>query len=563
MSAANMTHNTLRTLIQATALLLCFIATAQAAVTATLTSPLSNTTVTAPGSFVLTATATSSNSTIKSVAFYNGSKLLKSVTAAPYTYTWSNVAKGSYSLTAKATDKKNATKTSTAVSVKVVANVPPTVSLTSPSANASATAPGSFALSATAASTTSTISKVDFYNGTTLIGTATTGTAGVYSFTWSNVAAGTYSLTAKATDAKNAVTTTTAIPVSVVNANVPPTVGLTSPAPNTESTAPATIMLSANATDSDGSISKVEFFNGTTLLGTATAAPYSYIWVNVAAGNYNLTALATDNTGTNTTSTVINVTVNQGEPQVYYIHTDHLDTPREITDTNGNVVWRWDNTDPFGDNLPDENPSGLGQFEFNLRFPGQYYDKETNLNYNINRDYDPGTGRYVQSDPIGLDGVSFSTYTYVEGNPLSRVDPFGLFEITVNDPGGRNGATYGGTITVTGDNGQTVTVPGSSWPNPSNPSPGIQPGSYTGTYSPTGHHWTTNGIQVNNNGPVPTMGPNPAQGGNSFATQIHMHCGDSATNRGSAGCPTISPSSCQQVWSVLQPGETGTIQINR
>ncbi|MEK7811359.1 MAG: Ig-like domain-containing protein, partial [Pseudomonadota bacterium] len=207
MSAINMTHNTLRTLIQATALLLCLIGTAQAAVTASLTSPITNTTVAAPGSFVLTATATSSNSTIKSVAFYNGSKLLKSVTAAPYTYTWNNVAAGTYSLTAKVTDKKNATKTSTAVSVKVVANVPPTVSLTSPSANATANAPGSFILAATAASTTSTLAKIDFYSGTTLIGTATTGTAGLYSFTWNNVAAGTYSLTAKATDAKNAVTT--------------------------------------------------------------------------------------------------------------------------------------------------------------------------------------------------------------------------------------------------------------------------------------------------------------------------------------------------------------------
>lgn len=249
---------------------------------------------------------------------------------------------------------------------------------------------------------------------------------------------------------------------------------------------------------------------------------------------------------------------------VAYLHTDQLGTPRMATDSSQQTVWRWD-SDAFGakssssdgDEIEDDS-----KITVNLRFPGQYFDKETRLHYNWNRYYDPGTGRYISSDPIGLEG-GVNTYTYVGGNPLSYIDPFGLFEITVNDPGGRNGTTYGGTITVTGNNGQTVTVPASSWPNPSNPSPGVQPGSYTGTYSPTGHQGTTNGVRVNNGGQVPTMGPNPAQGGQSNATGINIHCGDSATNRGSAGCITVSPSSCQQVWSVLQPGETGTVQVNR
>lgn len=138
-----------------------------------------------------------------------------------------------------------------------------------------------------------------------------------------------------------------------------------------------------------------------------------------------------------------------------------------------------------------------------------------------------------------------------------------LFEITVNDPGGRNGPAYGGTITVTGNNGQSVTVPASSWPNPTNPNPGVSPGTYPGTYSPTGHQGRTNGVRVNNGGRVPTLGPNPAQGGRNSATGINIDCGYRENRRGSAGCITIEPESCQQVWNVLQPGETGTVNVQR
>jgi RHS repeat-associated protein len=116
---------------------------------------------------------------------------------------------------------------------------------------------------------------------------------------------------------------------------------------------------------------------------------------------------------------------------IYYVHTDHLNTPRRVTAPSGNVVvWRWD-SDPFGAAAPDEDPDGNGQlFVYNLRFPGQYYDSETGLNYNYRRDYDPQTGRYLESDPIGLAGRSYSTYAYVRGNPISRSDPQGLYDCT-------------------------------------------------------------------------------------------------------------------------------------
>ena len=110
-----------------------------------------------------------------------------------------------------------------------------------------------------------------------------------------------------------------------------------------------------------------------------------------------------------------------------YVHADHLGTPRAITRPSDNaVVWKWDNTDPFGANLPNEDPSNTGTaFKYNLRFPGQYADQETGTFYNYYRDYDASTGRYIQSDPIGLRG-GINTYAYVGGNPLIFVDPLGL-----------------------------------------------------------------------------------------------------------------------------------------
>ncbi|MFW5754888.1 MAG: RHS repeat-associated core domain-containing protein [Marinilabiliaceae bacterium] len=98
----------------------------------------------------------------------------------------------------------------------------------------------------------------------------------------------------------------------------------------------------------------------------------------------------------------------------------HLGTPQKMVDESGSVVWAAAYA-PFG-----EARVYADEITNNLRFPGQYYDVETGLHYNWHRYYDPGTGRYLRADPIGLGG-GLNLYAYALNNPTNSIDPFGLF----------------------------------------------------------------------------------------------------------------------------------------
>ena len=187
-------------------------------------------------------------------------------------------------------------------------NTPPTVSLTSPANGTSVQAPASVVVSADAGDSDGSVSRVDFYAGTTLIGSDNTAP---YSVTWSNVGAGSYALTAVAVDNAGASTTSGAVSLTVTPAaaNVPPTVSITSPVAGTSVVAPASVVVSADASDGDGSVSRVDFYAGTTLIGSDNTAPYSVTWSNVGAGSYALTAVAVDNAGASTTSGAVSLTV--------------------------------------------------------------------------------------------------------------------------------------------------------------------------------------------------------------------------------------------------------------
>jgi hypothetical protein len=213
----------------------------------------------------------------------------------------------------------------------------PFVSLDSPTNGASFTAPANITLSATASDSAGQITSVDFFAGNTLIGRAI---SAPYSITWSNVAAGTYALTAVASDNVGLNATSNQVTITVNGGtNQPPSVSITSPANNAIFTAPASITVSATASDSDGTVTQVQFFAGATLIGTDTTSPYSITWSNVAAGAYSLAAVATDNAGAKTTSAAVSITVNSTTTPLYQGFLDGVSC-------SSIVGWAWDAHQP-------------------------------------------------------------------------------------------------------------------------------------------------------------------------------------------------------------------------
>jgi RHS repeat-associated protein len=144
------------------------------------------------------------------------------------------------------------------------------------------------------------------------------------------------------------------------------------------------------------------------------------------------------------TSPIVQIDVNgsnQANDAIYYLHTDAMGTPRLATNANQQTVWQW-NRDAFGDRQVNASSASI---EMNLRYPGQYYDTETGLFYNWNRYYDPRTGRYGRSDPIGLSG-GVNTFGYVSANPMALIDPWGLFgsaQVSPIPPGYNSGDVRG------------------------------------------------------------------------------------------------------------------------
>lgn len=269
-------------------------------------SPAANAVVQTGANVTLRATAADADGSVASLEFFDGATLLGAGARVgvtnEYTFAWNNVPAGPKSLTARATDNDGATQTTASVALN--SNGQPTVTLDAPTAGANA--PTTLALAAAASDADGTIASVQFFNGAALLG-AGTYDAGTQRWRLSVpiAAAGTYNITARATD-DNGGTADTASQSVTIAANVPPAVSLTSA---TSFDLPAAVTFAATATDSDG-IAKVEFYNGATKLGEDATEPYTFTWAGATAGTYTITAQAIDTVGSTTTSTAQSVTVN-------------------------------------------------------------------------------------------------------------------------------------------------------------------------------------------------------------------------------------------------------------
>ncbi|MBI5768012.1 MAG: PD40 domain-containing protein [Verrucomicrobia bacterium] len=271
--------------------------------TVTITSPGSGGSALVNSAISLTASATTTTGVISSVQFFVNGTSVGTSSIFPYTATWTPTAVGTYTLSALTTDSFGNIGVSSNLSVTI--NAAPSVGITAPTAGTLVSVNVARTVSASASATTpgATISSVQFYANGVSIGTDTTSP---YSVSWTPATSGTYSLTAVATDSSSVQTTSAAVSVS---AGTAPSVSITSPATSSTVSVNSTQTILASASSTNGTIASVQFFANGVSLGTDSVFPFTATWTPASTGLYSLTAIATDNVGNTTTSSIISVTV--------------------------------------------------------------------------------------------------------------------------------------------------------------------------------------------------------------------------------------------------------------
>jgi hypothetical protein len=376
-----------------------------------LTSPLDGATTFAPATLTLSATASDPDGTVAKVEFYQGAIKIGEDMAAPFEYTTSALSSAIYDFTAKAIDNLGATTTSGQIRVSVLTpNQLPAVSITAPLDGAMFTAPASFNIEATASDSDGSIAKVEFYSGTTKLGESS---GPIFSFPWTTVPPGVYTITARAIDNSGGMTASAAV---VLTVNGPPSIVLASPANNSTFFTPASIGLVANASDTDGSIVKVEFFEGATKLGESTGPSYNFSWNGAVARDYTLTARATDNLGAITTSAPVNVAV-RPPPLTALLEVMSPANGEVITYSRPMLGARYAGTTPV-------RPDSFSVYLDGANFSSEVMIESGELMFSPIFDLKDGQHTYrvdwkYQGQIVASDNVTFSVAATIEGTQFS------------------------------------------------------------------------------------------------------------------------------------------------
>lgn len=291
-----------------------------------ITAPVGGSSIVVGTVTTVSASAAKSNPTgsITSVQFFANGASLGTVTTPPYQVSWTPGTTGTVQLTAIATETVGAQtvqSTSQVVSVSIVViNRLPVVSMTTPTNGAVFHVGIATGLLAAASDPDGTVVKVVFLANGSVVGTATTAP---FTVSWTPVASGSYSIIAQATDDSGAVSSSTAVSVTV-NANLPPLASFTAPTSGSVIRAGSSVTLAASATDPDGTVASVQFFANGVLVGAPITAlgtgGYRQVWTPAAEGVYTLTASAIDSSGdaTNASATVLVVNPSSGVGDTFY-----------------------------------------------------------------------------------------------------------------------------------------------------------------------------------------------------------------------------------------------------
>lgn len=309
-----------------------------------ITDPENGELILGPTNVMVDAAAFDPDGTVASVQFYADAASIGTATAPPVVYvtnrwgvfpikepfrvTWSNAPVGVHILTAVAMDNGGATATSAPVSITIVTDLPPRVHIELPVNHAIYQTPATIKIRADARDPDGTIARVQFYAGSNSLGTVTSPTVVTnggmvdsddYSLVWSNAPAGTYLLTAIATDNAGLNATSAPVKVTVLPPPSPKVVIINPRNGQTIFGAPRNIPVSAGECNFTNPIVSVRFFAGASAIGSTSNAPYSSIvWSNVPPGAYTLTAIATDTASLTATSAPVNITVVTNRPPSWW-----------------------------------------------------------------------------------------------------------------------------------------------------------------------------------------------------------------------------------------------------